>query len=89
MVLNRKRIRALTIALTLVDENGKRLFGDSPAEIDALAGKGAKAIDRILEVSKRLNLVTAKDEDELAKNSSGEPTADSPSGSPPNSESKT
>ena len=45
--------RAKLVAATVVDEDGERVFGSE--DIDALAGHGARAIDRVFDVAARLN----------------------------------
>jgi hypothetical protein len=55
------------LVITLVDEDGQRLFGD--AELKALAGKNAAVIDRLFMVASRLSGISDDDIDELAKNS--------------------
>jgi len=63
-----ENIRARFAVLTLVDENGQRLFSDDDA--DALGQKSAKALDRILPVAQRLNGMGSADLETLKKTSS-------------------
>jgi len=67
-----KRIRATLLALTVVDESGKRLFADS--DVERIAGKSAAAIDRVYEAASRLNRLSKQDVEELEKNSGSAPT---------------
>lgn len=65
--MNLANIRARLCALAICDENGNRLFTDS--EIEQLGQKSAAALDRIFEVTQKLNGIGAKDIEELEKNS--------------------
>jgi hypothetical protein len=58
--------RAKLVAITVVDEEGNRLFSDSDA-FD-LGKKNGAALDRVYSVSRRLNGITSEDEKELEKN---------------------
>lgn len=60
--------RATLVALTACDETGARLFSD--ADIEALGGKSAAALDRLSDVAQRINRLTKKDLEDLAGNSS-------------------
>lgn len=59
-------IRALLVALCVVDDEGKRLFSERDAA--QLGAKSARALDRVFSAAQRLNGLTAADVDELAKN---------------------
>ena len=72
---NRRNIRARLVALTVVDGEGNRLFGDT--DIKALGEKSAAAIDRLFGVAQRLSGLTAEDEEDLAKNSESDRSDDS------------
>ena len=74
---NMRNVRARLVAVTLVDESGKRLFSD--ADIDIIGAKSARAINRVFKVAARLNALTGDDVEELAKNSDAGPSEDSPS----------
>lgn len=65
--VNLRNIRAKLVARTIVDEEGKRIFGD--ADIHALGEKSARALQRVFEVAQRLSGLTDQDVEELAKNS--------------------
>ena len=69
--------RAKLCALAIVDEAGKPLF--SPADVQALQGKNAAAIDRVFEVAKRLGGLGKGEIEEAKKNSASTTTAASPS----------
>jgi hypothetical protein len=71
--------KARLVALTVVDENGARIFAD--ADADALAGKSALVIERLSEVALRLNGL-GTEQAAIAKNLPGAPNAASSSGSP-------
>jgi hypothetical protein len=63
---NYRNVRATLCSLTIVDEDGKRLFSD--AEVTKLGAKSAAAIDRIFNVAQRLNGLSKDDVEDLAKN---------------------
>lgn len=60
-----RNIRARTLSLCLVDDQGQRLFTE--ADIVALGEKSAKAMDRAFSVCQRLNALTEADIEELLK----------------------
>ena len=63
-----RNMRAKLVALTVVDDKGKRLFrGD--ADVNALGRKSAAALQRVFEVAQRLSGLSDEDMEELAKNS--------------------
>jgi len=64
--MNLKNIRAKLVALTVVDEDGKRVFSDEDAEL--LGRKSAVALNRIFEVAQRLSGLRPEDVEELAGN---------------------
>lgn len=68
-------VRATLVSLTLVDENGKRLFTDK--DVKALSKKSAAAMDQIFAESQRLNAVTDEDVEDMVGNSE-----ETPGGSP-------
>lgn len=59
-------IMALLVALTVVDEHGQRLFTE--ADIAALGQKSARALGILYETAGRLNAISGKDVEDLAKN---------------------
>lgn len=61
-----KDFRARLVAAVVVDDEGTRLF--DPEDIPALGRKSCAALDRITEVAVRLNKLSAKDQEEIAKN---------------------
>lgn len=65
--LNMQNARAKLVALSVVDENGNRIFND--ADVKLLGNKSAVALQRIFDVAQRLSGLTAEDMDELTKNS--------------------
>jgi len=64
--MNLKNIRAKLVALTVVDEDGKRVFSDEDAEL--LGRKSAAALNRVFEVAQRLSGLRPEDVEELAGN---------------------
>lgn len=73
MVLD--NVRAKLCVLTIVDENGNRLFTDG--DLRALSEKSAAALDRVCAVSMRLSGLTQEDVEELEKNFESGPSDDS------------
>lgn len=59
--------RARLVALSVVDENGDRMFDD--VDVLDLGKKSAQALDRVYEVAQRLSGLSKKDVEELQKNS--------------------
>ena len=64
-------IRARLVALSVVGEDGKPLF--APADVEALGGKSAKALDRVFDVAQRLSGLRKEDVEDLVKNSASGP----------------
>lgn len=64
---NLRNMRAKLCALTICDEDGKRLF--SNADVKELGAKSAAALDRVFEVAQRLSGLSDDDVDELVGNS--------------------
>ncbi|MGE5585722.1 MAG: hypothetical protein ACM309_09390 [Bacillota bacterium] len=64
--MNLRNIRAKLVALTVVDEDGKRVFTDEDAEL--LGRKSAAALNRVFEVAQRLSGLRPEDVEELAGN---------------------
>jgi hypothetical protein len=58
--------RALLVAMSVVDEDGNRLFSDE--DVKALGRKSAAALDRVASVAMRLSGLTQEDLEELTKN---------------------
>lgn len=73
-------MRARLVALTVVDETGQKLF--THEDVDLLGAKSGAALDRVFAVAQKLNGLSAADVEDLTKNSSGAPSADSTSGLP-------
>lgn len=63
---NKRRLRAKLVSLTVVDENGQRLF--SEADVEALGQKSVRALQRVYNVAQRLSSISAGDLEELAGN---------------------
>lgn len=63
---NLKNLRAKLCALAMVDEAGEKIF--SEADVEALGGKSALALDRVFSVAQRLNGLGADDVEALTKN---------------------
>lgn len=75
--VNLANIRARLVALSIVDENGGRVF--NPGDVAALGEKSAGALDRVFNVASRLSGIGDADIEELAKNSEPGQSDDSPS----------
>lgn len=72
--------RARFVARCLCDESGALLF--TLAEVSALGGKSASALDRVYDAAKRVNALSKADEDALLGNSVGAPSGAAGSVSP-------
>lgn len=81
---NFANLRARMVALCAVDGEGERLFAD--ADVAALGGKNAAALDRVFDAAQRLNGFRQQDIEELVGNSESAPADASPSPSPASSE---
>ena len=64
--------RAKLCVRCITDAEGKRLFNDS--DIAQLGQKSSRALDRVFEVAQRLNGLSAKDVEDIAKNSGSDPS---------------
>jgi len=77
---NRTRLEDLQVrlcAMSIVDEQGRRMFSDS--EPSLLARKSARALQPIFEVAQRLSGLSDEQVEELSGNSEETPSDDSPS----------
>lgn len=72
-----ENMRVKLLVVTLVDDNGNRLFDEG--DIAMLGRKSTAAIERVYSVAARLNGIGAKAEAAAAKNSEAAPSGDSPS----------
>lgn len=63
---NTRNIRARLVALTVVDEEGKRLF--THQDVEALGNKSARALDRVFSAASSLSGLSDADVEELAEN---------------------
>lgn len=72
--------RAMLAVLSVVDEDGKRVFSD--ADIPQVRELSGAALSRIFEVASRLSGLTRDSMDDLLGNSPGGPSAASGSSSP-------
>lgn len=68
-------MRAKLVAMTVVDENGLRLFG--PDDIAALNARSAAALERVVKVAQALNGMGAEAVAAAEKNSEAAPSGDS------------
>ena len=75
--MNMDNIRAKLCAMTMVDEDGGRLFSDRDTE--ELGAKSAAALDRVFAVAQRLSGISEDDLEELEKNSGSAPSGASTS----------
>lgn len=73
--MNLQNLRAKLVALTVVDEEGKRIFSDADAKL--LGQKSALALNRVFEVAQKLSGLTPADVEELTKNSDSVQSEDS------------
>ena len=73
-----RNVRAKLVALTLVDENGLRMFQQD--DVKAIGRKNAKALERIFDAATELNGLSGADVTSLEGNSDGQ-SEDSSSGS--------
>lgn len=64
--VGQRRLKSMLAVLTVVDNDGARLFADD--DVEALDEKSAAAVDRIWQVACRLNGLTDGDVEELAGN---------------------
>lgn len=64
---NRANFRAHMCALVMVNDDGKKIVA-SKEDIAALGKKSCAALQRVFDVSQRLNGITPADVDELTKN---------------------
>lgn len=62
-----RNIRAKLAAATIVDENGNLIFNEN--DIEELGKLSCADLDKVAEVAQRLNILTDKDVNALAKNS--------------------
>lgn len=76
--VNLVNLRARLVALSVVDENGNRLFQEG--DVHALGQKSASAIVRVFDVASRLSGIADDDVEELAGNSDAAPSGGSSSG---------
>lgn len=78
--VNYTNMRARLVSLSLVDEEGRRMF--SPEDISTLGQKSAAALDRIFDVARRLSGLSTEDVADLEEaegNSETTTSEDSPS----------
>lgn len=75
--MNMANVRARLVALTVVDEDHKRLFRF--ADVEALGQKSASALDRIFDVAMRLSGMRDEDVEELIENFTSDPSENSTS----------
>lgn len=71
-------VRARLAALTIVDDNGNRIFTDE--DVARLGSKNSAALDRVCTVAQRLSGLSDQDVDDIAKNSESALPGDSYSG---------
>jgi hypothetical protein len=74
------RALARLVVMSVVDEQGKRLFKDT--QVEEVAALPASILTRISDVTKRLSGITSEDIEELAGNSEGDQSDSSSSASP-------
>ena len=69
------QFRAKLVALSVVDEAGKRMF--STGDVEWLGSKSAAALSRVAEVAARLSGLSDEDVEEMTKNSESGQSDDS------------
>jgi hypothetical protein len=69
-----ENIRAKLVALSVVGEDGKRVF--STSDVERLGDKCAAALERVFKVASQLSGITEADIEELEKNSSSSQSAE-------------
>lgn len=68
-------LRARLVAWCVVDDTGARVFDpNSAADLEAIGGLGARAIERVFTVAQRINGLSNDDVAELAGNLPGVPS---------------
>jgi hypothetical protein len=75
---NFANMRARLVVLCVVDDEGRPVFQRS--DVGDLASKSAAALDRLYTVASRLSGLSARDVEDLEKNSEPGPSADTTSG---------
>ncbi len=65
--VNLSNIRAKLAAATIVDDKGDTMFNEE--DIVKLGKKSAAALDRVMTVAQKINRISDKDVEQLAKNS--------------------
>lgn len=75
--VNMRNARARLVALSVVDEEGKKLF--SPNDVSLLGAKSAAALQRVFNVAMRLSGISEEDVRELTEELEEDPFGDSPS----------
>ena len=70
--------RARLVAMTVIDEDGRQVFG--MRDVEALSQKSARALNRIYDVAKELSGIGEEEIEELAKNFENGQPEDSLSG---------
>jgi hypothetical protein len=74
---NLGNIRARLVCLCVVDDDGRRVFSDEDAHL--LGTKSGLEVDKVFQVARRLNGMSAAAVEELEKNSPPAPSDASPS----------
>lgn len=64
--MNLQNVRARLVAMSAVDEEGKRLFTDE--DVTALGAKSAVALERVFTAAMQLSGLTPSDVEDLAEN---------------------
>lgn len=59
-------LRARMVAMSVIDENGDRMFSDG--DVEALGKKSGKALDRVFSAIQRLNALSDADIEEIQGN---------------------
>lgn len=62
---NYTNLRARLVALSIVDESGRRMFSDT--DVNLLGTKSAAALERVFKAAQRLNGMTDEDVEEMTE----------------------
>ncbi len=73
--VNLNNIRAKLVSLTVIDENGNRIFQEE--DVKKLGEKSASALNRIFEVAQKLSGLTPNEVERLADNLKKDPKGNS------------
>jgi Phage tail assembly chaperone len=76
---NPKHVRARLVVRCMVDADGRRMYSDD--EVAVVGSLSASTVEKLFKAANKLNAITAKDIEELEKNSDAAPSGASSSDS--------